>query len=256
MDQESDGNQRLKVVKTAFKILNRLVEADEMGVTELGKELDIPKSTAHTYLKTLEECGYVINMDGTYRISLKLLKHGGNLRGDYDIYQAGKSEIDALARETDEVANLSVEERGQRVILYGAEGENAIWDDTQVGDHAYLHWTAMGKAMLSQFPKKKVEHLIDEKGLPQATEETITEREPLFKELQQIRERGFSIERDEHKLGISAVGAPVTDSDGELLGAISVVGPTNRFSENGRIDELGQRLLESVNVIELQYTHY
>ena len=256
MEENTGTGQTLTVARTTFEIIELLQDHGELGVTELGDELDMPKSTAHAYLKTMSKCGYVTKSDGNYRLSFKLLEHGGLLRNRVEIYQAAKSEIDELARGTGEVANLAVEERGQRVILYGAEGENAIWDNSPVGDHSYMHWTAMGKAMLSRFSRSRVEGIIDRHGLPEATENTITDPESLFEELEEIRERGYSIESEEHRNSISAIGAPIESAEKGLIGAIAVVGPTHRFSDPDRIEELSERVLESVNVISLRYTHY
>jgi len=256
MNENTGTGRTLTVAETTFEIIELLQEHVEMGVTELGEELDMPKSTVHAYLKTMSECGYVMKTDGKYRLSLKLLEHGGLLRNRIEIYQAAKSEIDELAWETGEVANLAVEEGGKRVILYGAEGENAIWDNSPIGDHSHMHWTAMGKVMLSCVSRGRVEEIIDRHGLPKATENTITDPESLFEELEEIRERGYSMESEEHRDSISAIGAPIEPAEDGLIGAISVVGPTHRLSDPDRVEEVSEKVLESVNVIKLQYTHY
>jgi DNA-binding IclR family transcriptional regulator len=54
-----------------------LATVEETGVTELANELDIPKTTAHTYLKSLANKGYAINEDGNYRLSLRIFLHAG-----------------------------------------------------------------------------------------------------------------------------------------------------------------------------------
>jgi DNA-binding IclR family transcriptional regulator len=208
------------------------------------------------YLSTLQKRGYLLNDEGTYRLSLKFLYHAGEIRSRSELYQTAKSGIDDLARETGEVANLAVEEDGMRVILYGSEGKSAMWDDTAVGDYAHMHLTATGKAMLAHLPVSRVEEIVKTHGLPEATPHTITDEETLFDALSTIRERGYSIEDEEHKTGIRAIGVPILLDDESVIGAVSVVGPKSRLSDQETESELVDQLVEKTNVMELQYEHY
>lgn len=258
---ESHGEQggsrnRIKSVRTMFQVIDGLRELEQTGVSDLATYLEMPKSTTHVYLKTLEDEGYVINQDGRYRASLRFLELGGDIRQQLSIFQAVRPQVDNLSAKTGEVANLGVEEGGQRVLLYSSEPSEGVFDNSPVGQYTYMHRTALGKALLAQLSDARVDEIIDTHGLPDATENTITERDELFTEIDQIRERGFSIEDEERRRGIKALAAPIQyDENPSPVIALSISGPKPRIKEV-EDDELLDAIKNAVNVTELRYKHY
>lgn len=251
-----EGDDRsLKVVSTTFEVVEELVRTDAVGVTELADELEIPKTTAHSYLKSLEHCGLAENDEGRYSASLKLLEYAGRLRNDIDLYAASRAKVDELARETGEAVNVGVRKAEEHVTVYVAEGENAIWDKPALGNRAHLNQTAIGKAILSQLPEAEVRDLVERHGLPAKTRHTITDEDELFAELATIRDQGYAVQDQEYQTSVSAIGVPVC-VDGEPVGAISVTGPTSRITTNDVQEQILEQLTECVNVVEIQYEHY
>lgn len=254
--EDTDDTGQLESVRRAFDILELIDESDGIGVSELAKKADLPKSTAHVYLKTLSETGFVMNDNGTYRLSLRFLEFGGRVRQKHSLFHAAKEEIEDLSERTGEVASLGVEEDGQRVLLYKSEGENAVYDKTQTGERTNLHWTALGKAILAFLPTDRINRVIERYGLPELTENTITMRSELFNELETIREQGYSIEDEERRIGMRSVGVPIFSENGDVLGSISLTGPKSRFSDERIESELVDEIQNAVNVIEIKYEHY
>lgn len=254
MSEDSEG-QTLQGVHRAFKIVRHLRESGPTTVTGLADAFDLPKSTAHIHLKTMNEAGYLYKEDGEYRLSLHFLDHGAAVRREFDLYDVAKQEIKNLAAETGEVANIGVEEGGKRVLLYKAEGGDAIYDNAHTGEYTNMHWTSLGKALLANLPRDRAAEIVDQHGLPPATEHTFTEREALYEELDRIRQQGYAIEDEEHWENIRAVAVPVLKDDA-LVGAISVSGPKTRFSYERIEDELLKALRDKDNIIELKLKHY
>lgn len=253
LDVSNENKQSLSVMERTFEIIEHLVEVQETGVTELADQLEIPKTTAHAYLKTLEKTGYAVNENGRYRLSLRILLHAGQLRHSYSLFQTGRSEVDRLARRTGEAVNLGIHEDGERVIIYGSEGENAIWDDVPVGSRTPLNLTAIGKAILAYRSEEFVENFLHERGFGRTTENSITDEERLVEDLKETQRRGYSIENEEHIVGVRAFGAPVRESNGNVIGAMSIAGPNSRLVSQDREDELVGKLKEAVNIVELQH---
>jgi DNA-binding IclR family transcriptional regulator len=142
-----------------------------------------------------------------------------------------------------------VEEHGRRVYLYQSRGENAVQTDSHVGMRVQLHCCGIGKAIPAHLPAKRVTEIIDEYGLPRWTEYTITDEDELFDELETIRDRGVAIDDEEWIRGLRCVAAPVM-CDGEVLGAISVSGPTKRVDEDD-VDRMIDLVRDTARVIEL-----
>lgn len=245
----------VKAAQSTFRVIEVLKELDGAGVTEIAQHLDLPKSTVHDHLQTLEQTEYVVNNDGHYELGMRLLELGGFVRSDSDLYRVAQSEIDKLAAETGEHANLMVEEYGWGYFVYKSEGENAVWLDTHVGMRVHLQTTSMGKCILANMPREQVSEILDRTGLPQITEHSIATREELFDELDQIRERGYALDNEERVQGMRCVGAPVTGPDDEILGAVSVSGPTSRLRDDYFRNELPDMVRSAANVIEVNVTH-
>lgn len=254
---ESAPNNTLGSVEKAFTILEQLRQTGKTGVSELTTQLEFPKSTVHVYLQTLQDQGFVVQDDGEYMLSYRFLEYGGDHRNRSRLYEVARPEVDKLGSETGEVANLGIEENGLRVLLYKSEGPDAIHDNAPIGEYAHMHWTALGKAMLAHYPTSRVKSIVDTHGLPQANEYTITDIDELFTELEDIRERGYSVEDQDRRQGVLTIGAPIVDrrSD-EVISAVSVSGPKNHLDEHDRFKELVAAVEKAANVIELRYSHY
>ena len=254
---ETNARTTLSSVEKAFNIVEHLSDVERTTVSELSDRLELPKSTAHIYLKTLEREGFVIKEDGTYCLGVKFLKYGGVVRNRMKLYQTSKLEVDKLAAETGDVANLGIEENGWRVLLYKAEGPDAIHDNAPVGEYTQMHWTALGKAILAYYPRDRVDKILDQHGMPKANDRTITDRQELYRELEQIRERGFSVEDEDRRRGVLTVAAPIMDrNDDRVISAISVSGPKNRIEGNQTVEEIAGTVKSAANVVELKFAHY
>jgi len=233
-----------------LSLIEELGEQDSAGVTELAEALSFPKSTVHYHLDLLHEQGFAVKANGEYRLSLRFLNLGEHTRDRIHLYEVAKPEVERLAEQSNELALLMVEERGYGVYIHKAKGSNAIDIDAPIGRHAHLHNRALGKAILAYKPKDEVKSIIDQHGLPQTSENTITDEEELLEDLAAVREREVSYNDQESIHGFRGIGVPILGED-EVLGAISIAGPTARMKEKRFEEELPDILQRARNVIEL-----
>jgi DNA-binding IclR family transcriptional regulator len=240
---------------TSLRILEALKLRGSAGVTELSTELELPKSTVYSHLRTLREHEYVVQQDDEYCIGLKFLSLGEHTRDRMPIYEVAKPEVNALAEQTGELANLLVEEHGEGVYLFRSKGEQAVSLDTHAGMRVKLHCTSLGKAILAYLPEERVDEIIDRWGLPAQTATTITTREELEKEFAAIRERGYAHDKGERLSGLRCVAAPIKNLDGHAIGAVSVAGPTSRMKGERFESDVPERVMSAANVIELNLTY-
>ena len=250
----ADGSSTVKSDETLLAIIEQLKALDGAGVTKLARDLDLAKSAVHKHLQTMVEHGYVVNENGTYRIGLQFLNDGEYVRNSYDVYHAAKSQVDALAAETEEMVWLIVEENGRGMYLYGARGETEIAIESILGSWTTLHNNSGGKAILAHLPEEHVNRILDRQGLPKETQNTITDREELFADLERVRERGYATNHGEDLEGIYAIGVPLF-FEGELRGALSVAGAARRFRREGREADLVDRLLTAADDIEVNLAY-
>jgi DNA-binding IclR family transcriptional regulator len=170
------------------------------------------------------------------------------------LYNAGKEEIERLAQETEEYTHLVAEEHGQAIYLHEARGEHAVGEDhfsKRFETPTELHSSAYGKAILAHLSDDRIERVIDEYGLPARTENTVTTKQELYEELELIRERGFSLNDGEEIRGVRAVGVPIRETDGNVLGAISVSKPISRMGDKKFKEVMPEQVKSTANVIEI-----
>jgi DNA-binding IclR family transcriptional regulator len=245
----------VKAAKTSFEIIDKLRELDGAGVSKLADELDMPTSTIHDHLQTLVHEGYLVNDDNTYRVGARFLELGEQARDRMKVYNVARPEVDDLATETGEHANLMIEEHGWGIFLYKATGEDAVQLDTHAGMRVPLQTTAMGKAILAYRPREEATDILDRHGLPKVTDNTITDREELFEGLSTIRERGYALDNQERIEGMRCVAAPITDSDDRAIAALSVSGPRSRLLGDVYTEEFPAMVKQRANVTEVNFTY-
>lgn len=241
--------------KVSLEIVETLRELDGAGVSEIADRLDKPTSTVHDHLRTLEQEEYLVKDGDEYYISTRFLQLGDQARSRKKVFEIARPEVNELAEQTGEHANLMIEEHGLGVFLYRARGPDAVQLDTHAGMRVPLQTTALGKTIMAFRPRAEVEEILDRHGLPSVTENTVTDRAALFDTLEQIRERGYAYDDEERVKGMRCVAAPITDDDDRAIAAVSVSGPKSRMQEDRFTNEIPEQIRRCANVIEVNLTY-
>ena len=242
-------------VGRAFRIIDELAENGEARVSELSERLDMPVSTTHDYLKALTSTGYVVKDENLYRTTTKFLEVGYRQLHRTEVFKQVAEELDTVAEETGEHVTLMVEEDGMGVLLAIREGDQAVDLFAYPGARMPLHATAPGKALLAYMPDERVDEIIDQRGLPALTNQTITDPDVLREQLEDVRERGYAVDEGERIVGMVLVAAPILDKRNRVQAAICVGGPQSRFGETRR-REIADAVQRAANVtqVRLDYT--
>lgn len=252
MNSSSNGGTKLvDSVVTALSVLETLKTADGMRLTELAEEMSIAKSTAHRYLSTLENEEYITRKGDEYHVGLRFLSLGEHGRNRQPGYELVKPKISQIAEKTGERAQFIVAEHGKAVYLYQDLGEQAVSINLDIGERIPLHAISNGKAIMAEWSDEHIEQYIETYGLTKLTSASISTRKRLFEELETIREQGYSINREEFVNEINSVGVSVVDQDENVLGAISVSGPTHRMRGERLNTKLPELLMGTRHELEL-----
>jgi DNA-binding IclR family transcriptional regulator len=171
------------------------------------------------------------------------------------IHDTAAPEVERLAEETGELANLAVEERGLGVYLARASGSRAVSVDVLAGAHVHLHSTALGKAILAHESPARVDEVVERHGLPGRTDATLTDRAALDEALATVRERGYAVDRGERLAGVRCVAVPILSPDDRPLAALSVSGPATRMEGDRLHEDLPELLSSAANVVEVNHTY-
>jgi DNA-binding IclR family transcriptional regulator len=216
--------------------------------------MDIPKSTAHDYLRTLETLGYVVREDGQYHIGYRFLAVGSRRKYRERLFHIAEPELEKLASETGELANIGIEEDGNCVILHASEGPQSLDLGIYPGLRLPMHSHATGKAILSHLSKEYVREIIESDRLEQITEHTVTDVKSLTTKLAQIREEGHAVDWDQQVIGMGVVAVPIV-VDTEVLGAVAIVCPTGRIQNKLYRENIVQKVYETATTIMANYQY-
>lgn len=241
----------VKTIERMFVITDALRNLDGARISELGEYTGLANSTVHRHLNTLNKMGYVVQEGDIYQIGLGFLDIAEYAHNRKKAYQLAKPKVQELAEETDERCQFVVEEHGRGVYVHVETGSHAVETNSRIGKRLYLHSTSVGKAILAHLPDQRVDEIIDEWGLPKQTENTITRREDLEEELEQIREKGVAYNREGNIKGLRSVGTPVLGPSGQIIGSLSISGPTHRMKGEKYEETMPDLLLGAANELEL-----
>ena len=237
----------VSTTRKTFEILESLKAEEGVTITELTRRTGLSKSTVYRHLTTLTDMGYVVERDGGYYIGFRLLEISEQARTRKTGYTAAKRKVFELGQETDERAVFIVEEEGEGVYVhrYGS------LSDTMIGKRRPLHSLASGKVILAEWNDDAVREFVEENGLETITDNTITDPDVLYEELERIRERGYAVNNQEHMDGLRGVAVPVYTPDDEFLGALGVFGPTSRFKDEYLHEELPSLLWDKAGEVRV-----
>ena len=244
----------VKSLRTTFAIIRALMENGGSQVSQLAEDLDRPKSTIHDHLRSLEELGYVVREGDHYRGSTLFIRHGIDVRNDFELFHVARPELAELANRTNENVHLVIEQRGLGIVLHSEVGNEAVRLRIDPGTPGKLHATAPGKAILAHLPVEKVERIIDERGLTTHTDRTISDRETLYEELERVCEQGYATDFNEIIEGLQGIAVPIMNRQTDNVeGAVTVYSPVDEASTDFDEGTL-HKLRESANVIEINFS--
>jgi len=228
--------KRAKAVVKTIRLLECLSKENELGVTDLAKSAGMNKSTVYRFLNSLKELGYVRQNPRSerYSLTLKLFELGSIVLDRMELWKEAPPIIEKLAEQTHETVHLAVLDEGKLVYLGKIESTQALRVSmmSRVGQSAPTYCTGVGKILLVHLPPDRLDESLNREGLHRFTDNTITDRAQLQKELEGVRQNGFAIDNEEHEVGVKCVAAPVRNNGGQVFAALSISIPSVRFTNS------------------------
>ncbi|MFB7638762.1 IclR family transcriptional regulator [Peribacillus butanolivorans] len=240
----------IKLNKSASRVMDILVllsrEDQPLTVSEISRKLNVPKSSTFEILVTMVEKGFLQFDDQlkTYKLGLKLFEVGAAYLYNTDLHKEARPYLETLMTQTGETAFLAIESDGEVVYLDKVEAPSSIRTTATLGNRNPMYRTGLGKAILAGYSDDKVRELMDNKEFIQRTSNSITSFSSLIENLNQIRQRGYSIDDRENEEDVFCVAAPVYDESNSPVAAISVAGLATRMKEDEK-DKYSEYLVEA-----------
>lgn len=240
-----------KTLIKGVQLLDHLVRAGvPCGVSELARQTGLNPSNVHRTLQTWAHLGFVEQEieTGAYRTTLRLFEWGCRVAGGFDVRRVAREYISQLARATQETIHLSVLDGTEIVYLDKIDSPQPVRAYSELGGRVPAYCVATGKMLLAYVADDVLDGLPD--PLPKATVKTVPDLKALRTQFARARQEGYAVNREEWRIGVSGLGAPIFDHQGQPIAAVGLSAPSARLDPS-RIRELGAMLVATANSITL-----
>lgn len=245
----------IQSVAHALDILEQFHDnVDELGVTELRKNLRLRKHNAFRLLATLEYRNYIELNRATnrYRLGIKTFQLGQLVAKKMKLHSQSMPILKSLTEICNETCYLGVLKGSNVVYLDTVESSLPVRIVPKVGTMLPVHCTAAGKVLLANLIEREQWGAIPLPDIRQYTPNTITDMEHLLKQLETITVQGYALEDEEMDPGVRGVAAPIRDYTKHVVGALSISGPVTRFSDTRIQNELVPMVKQAAEEISIR----
>jgi len=248
------GKHHIPVIDRMMELL-AVIEREPRGstITELAAAVHVPRTTVYRILKTLESHAVVRRAPartGTYTLGPRLralsLRIPDHALG-YDLAAAALPHLKKLSDEIGESSKVSILDAGATVVLVGVQGKRDYGLTVREGQRLPIHAGAGSKVLLAHAADKAEREAILRGPLKAFTDRTFTDPKALARELGKIRRQGWSEDRGEFSPSIHAFGAPIIDSSGKFLGAVSA--PFLAGADADRLEAIRRSVIATATAI-------
>ena len=233
-DDEQGGSRSVRRALEMFEFL--LQQGEPATVGAIVGALQIPKSTAYELVRTLTEAGYLepSGRGAGLFLGRKLFELGMAYRGQVDLLRDGSQIVEELRDATGETVQLSVLENDMMLVLLKEEGSRSIRIISRVGSRVPVNWAAAGRLLVSDLDDSTLSALLKRSVRQSPTARSVTDVPKLIQQIRKFRKQGYATELNETNDHAGCVAAPVRDSSGRVVAAVSIVAPEQRLQKKHR----------------------
>lgn len=230
-------------LQRAIRMLDILHQRNEpMRVSELASELQIPRSSAYVIVRELTGARLLSSsLDRRVFLGPKLFELGMDYRDKVDLLREATPLVRNLRDATGETVQLSVLDVDALLVLMKEEGTQPVRIVSRVGSRVPVNWAAGGRLIVSDLAEHQLRELLRATMRASPTGRATTDNDVFIRQVKKAREQGFHIEIGETNEHAGCIAAPVRDSSGRCIAALSIAVPEQRLKSPNR-----QRLILAV----------
>lgn len=240
----------IQVIDRVFDILELLSQKEDgMGVTEIGRCLDLNKTTVHRIVNGILKRGYVEKTErGQYRLGLKFIALCSHRLNSIELTTEARPYLLALTNLYGQRTHLAILDGNEAVYIDKVEIERNLRMYSEIGRRVPVYCSALGKCLMFDKSAAEITAVLESSPYVKRTEKTKNDTDELLWEITQSARRGWSIDNEENEEGICCIAAPVRDYSGKIIAAISLSGPVSVVSQE-KIEEIAAKVMESASAI-------
>ena len=203
--------------------LIELIAETPRTLAELATHFGVHRSTVFRQLQSLEQAGFLVHRpDGSYNIGHRLIAIGQEALDNIDLRRIAHDELRELQKKVGSTIHLAQLIDNSVVYVDKIEDTAGVRMYSRIGRSVLPHCTGVGKSILSLLPASRRDELLSGTDWTAHTPTTLTSREALDTEVDAIAKRGWGVDNSEFEDFMNCIAAPVSDSTGTIVGAISI----------------------------------
>jgi len=252
----TDQNKTIYRVQALERALNILecfsFQNKELSLTDLVNCTGLNKTTVKRLISNLTARGYLQRdpQSKKYQLGMRLFEMGGIIFSSFSLRQATAYPMTQLQSETGATVLLGVSMEGQLVYVDKREGDGMIRISSDIGWRRPLHYGMPGMGLMASLDSKDVQRILREYPLEAHTSFSITDNDAFSLRLEQIRDQGYILEKEEAVAGVIGIAAPIRDYSRQVVAALGIALPIsthNRTTGFNRIADLVKKTCETIS---------
>jgi DNA-binding IclR family transcriptional regulator len=231
-------------LERALRILELLGENPAgLTVAQITEKLKVSRNSIFRITSTLLDYKYISKDEDTkiFQLTQKLLTMGYAAIGDSTLIEKSLRHMRNLRDLFGETVPLGILHGTEGLVIEEVSGTHSFRFVLEPGRKFHLHTSAPGKAIIAFLPEEEKERLISKIEFHKYNERTINNADEFRTRLEEVRIKGFSIDKAEEIEGMHCVGAPVFNRQGYPIAAIWITGPSIRL-EKSKLELIGPKV--------------
>ncbi len=229
-------------------------ERPVLGIADIADDLDMSRSTTHRYVITLVELGYLKQgARRKYSLGLRVTNLGMSALNSTGLREHAHPFLEELRQRTSYTAGLAVLDGPEIVYVDRARSFRFGQSESDLGlapgSRLPVYCTAMGKVLLANLPERERSELLASLKLTKRGPNTITSKNALRDELDEVREESFAVSDEELAPELYSIAAPVRNDAREVVAAVNLVADSSMIALEELVDALSPHLISTADRI-------
>jgi DNA-binding IclR family transcriptional regulator len=223
-----------------------------LRLADLAEECDLTVSTIQRLTYTLQEIGLIDRDPDTKRFHIgpKMITMALAVMQNLELKKVARPFMQQTSEAIGEVVGLAALSGPELILIEIIETSHQVLNiNMEIGAVIPPHSTSSGKAILAHLDESRAKQMLQRSQMTRFTKNTITSIKSFQAQLKKVRERGFALAINENAVGFSAIAAPVRNSEGMVIAAVTVMVPSARISREKLASSFSKKIIQTANKI-------
>ena len=212
-------------------------------LSDVARSTNLSRASARRLVLTLEQLGYVREIDGRYELTPRVLELGYAYLSSLGLTGLAMPYLEDLAHSVEEPTSVAVLDDTESVYVARVPAKRVLTISGGLGSKFPAYQTSLGRVLISQHTPEQIEDLWNRSDRTRATQRTITSLSQLNQRLDEVRDQGWGLNDQELEEGVRSLAAPITNGSGKVLAAVNLTAHASRNSAEDLVSEFLPQLL-------------